>query len=216
MSEQVAERARQLGLKSLSAVELMCLSFGEDGRDVDDLTTISQRMLKAHRLPGLTKLEAGELHEKFGLDERLAMRLLAAIELGARSARSAGGTRETVSEPRAAEKLFEHLRGESREHFCVAFLNAKNGLISLQTIHIGTLNMSVVGPREVFREAVKQNAAGVILGHNHPSGDAEPSPEDISITRKLTEIGKMLDIQVLDHIIVGSHNCVSLSSRGLM
>jgi DNA repair protein RadC len=89
-------------------------------------------------------------------------------------------------------------------------------LIGVRTIHIGTVNLSVVGPREVFREAVRENAVSVIVGHNHPSGDPTPSPEDINITHRLRAVGEMLDIPVLDHVVVASRGFVSLVESGMV
>jgi DNA repair protein RadC len=89
-------------------------------------------------------------------------------------------------------------------------------VVSTVTVHIGTVNMSVVGPREVFREAVRENAAALVVAHNHPSGDPSPSPEDIAVTRKLVEVGEILDIPLLDHVIVGDEHYYSMREKGLL
>jgi DNA repair protein RadC len=112
--------------------------------------------------------------------------------------------------------LRQQLRDEKREHFIVVLLDAKNKVIRHVTVHIGTLTSSIVGPREVFREAIREGASGIILAHNHPSGDPEPSIEDVSITRKLAEIGHVLDIPVLDHVILGEFKVVSLRQEGVI
>ncbi len=108
------------------------------------------------------------------------------------------------------------LRKETREHFLVLLLNARHEVIGRETVSIGSLNASIVHPREVFKPAVLASAASVILVHNHPSGDPEPSEEDLTITKRLVEAGELLGIQVLDHVIVASRGVVSLRSRQII
>lgn len=108
------------------------------------------------------------------------------------------------------------LRREQREHFLVLLLNARHEVLGKETISIGSLNASIVHPREVFRPAVIQSAASLVLVHNHPSGDSEPSEEDLSITKRLVEVGELLGIGVLDHIIVAGRGVVSFRSRQLL
>lgn len=115
----------------------------------------------------------------------------------------------------AARVARAFLRDEDREHFVVMLVNCRNALIGLHTASVGTLNQAVVGPREVFRAAILANAASIIVAHNHPSGDPEPSPEDITVTNRLRKVGELLDIHVLDHIIVGPYErYVSLRRLG--
>ncbi|MNW38754.1 hypothetical protein D3C74_158280 [compost metagenome] len=111
------------------------------------------------------------------------------------------------------EPEFRHLK---QEQFICLFLNTKNGVIGKEIISIGSLNASIVHPREVFRPAIKRSSASIICAHNHPSGNPEPSPEDISITARLKESGEIIGIEVLDHIVVGDYSFVSLKERGLM
>jgi len=108
------------------------------------------------------------------------------------------------------------MRDLKQEHFIAMFLNTKNQVIHRQTIFIGSLNASIVHPREVYKEAVKRSAASVICAHNHPSGDPTPSQEDIHVTRRLTECGKMLGIELLDHLVIGDRNFVSLKEKGYL
>jgi DNA repair protein RadC len=103
-----------------------------------------------------------------------------------------------------------------REHFRVILLNTKNRVLGVETVSIGSLNSSLVHPREVFKSAVQRSAAGVILVHNHPSGDPTPSSEDIEITRRLSDAGRVIGIEVLDHIIIGDHLFVSFKEKGLI
>jgi len=108
------------------------------------------------------------------------------------------------------------LRAESREHFLGLLLNARHECLAVETVSIGSLNASIVHPREVFRPAVLAAAASIIIAHNHPSGDPEPSEEDLAITRRLAQVGELLGIGLLDHVVIASRGVVSLRERGLL
>jgi len=115
----------------------------------------------------------------------------------------------------AAKQLLA-LHEEPEEHFCILCLNAKNKIVGVHTISIGSLTASIVHPREVFKAAMLNNASGIICLHNHPSGDPEPSEEDIGITKRLVEVGELMGIRVLDHVIIGEQEYLSMKERGLM
>jgi len=121
-----------------------------------------------------------------------------------------------IDSPEDVFVLLDHLRHEKREHFVAILMDSKNGVQRVAPIHIGTLTMSLVGPREVYREAIKEGASSIIVAHNHPSGDPTPSPEDVQVTKKLIEVGEMLDIPVLDHVIIGYRNFVSMKEKRLI
>lgn len=126
-------------------------------------------------------------------------------------------TIKTIRSPLDVYKLLEpDFRHLKQEQFICLFLNTKNGVIGNEVISIGSLNASIVHPREVFRPAIKRSSASIICAHNHPSGNPDPSPEDISITARLKETGEIIGIEVLDHIVVGDYTFVSLKERGLM
>ena len=110
----------------------------------------------------------------------------------------------------------EQLRYLSKEHFVCLFLNTKNHIIAQETLSVGSLNASIVHPREVFRAAIKCSSASIVCAHNHPSGDPTPSPEDIRMTRRLCEAGEIVGIDVLDHVVIGDGQFVSLKEQGLM
>ena len=115
----------------------------------------------------------------------------------------------------AAKQLLA-LHEKPQEHFCILCLNTKNKIVGVHTISIGSLNASIVHPREVFKAAILNNASRIICLHNHPSGDPEPSKEDIEITRRLVEAGEIIGIEVLDHVIIGEQRYLSMKERGLM
>lgn len=120
-----------------------------------------------------------------------------------------------VRSPEDSYDIFkEYLEGIDREHFVVAALDTKNQPTFINTVHIGSLNASIVHPREVMKPAILSNAASIIVAHNHPSGDPSPSKEDIQVTKRLGEAGKMLGIELLDHIILGENSFISLKEKG--
>ena len=116
----------------------------------------------------------------------------------------------------AADYAMPRFRFEQREHFAVILMNVKNHILSMPVVSVGSLTASVVHPREVFKLAIQQTAASMILVHNHPSGDPNPSREDINITNRLVQVGKLMDIPVLDHIILGDNKYISLKEKGVI
>lgn len=121
-----------------------------------------------------------------------------------------------INSPQDVYRLVEHLQDSDREQFLTICLNTKNEVLSIETTAIGTLTANLVHPREVFKTAVLQNAAGIIIVHNHPSGDTVPSEDDVKITKRLCECSKIMDIQLLDHVIVGNGSFKSLKEMGKM
>jgi DNA repair protein RadC len=152
-----------------------------------------------------------------GIGHAKALQVQASIELGRRLVRTAQPETVTIRSPRDVSLLMmEELRYLQKEHFVCLFLNTKNHVIGQETLSIGSLNASIVHPREVFLAAIKRSSASIICVHNHPSGDPTPSPEDIEITRRLVEAGSVIGIEVLDHVIIGDLESVSLKELGLM
>ncbi|CEE02180.1 UPF0758 protein [Caldibacillus thermoamylovorans] len=166
-------------------------------------------MLMNASLEELTKIK--------GVGEAKAIQLLAAIELGKRIANMKNEERYVIHSPEdGANYVMEEMRFLTQEHFVCLFLNTKNEVIHKQTIFIGSLNASIVHPRELFKEAFRRSAASMICLHNHPSGNPEPSREDIEVTRRLVECGRILGVDVLDHIIIGDKRYVSLKEKGYL
>ena len=123
---------------------------------------------------------------------------------------------KAITSPPDAFSILEYMQGLDREHFVVLLLDIKNKVIGINTVSIGNLDTSIAHPREVFKPAILSNAGSILLAHNHPSGDPEPSREDIEITRRLVEAGKIIGIEVIDHVIIGEERYVSMKEKGLM
>ncbi len=151
-----------------------------------------------------------------GVGNSLAARIRAVREIGQRFARVERTSPQLhVSGPEdVADLLLDEMRGLDREHFRAILLNTKNRILGVRTISIGSLNASVVHAREVFKAAVTESAQAIVLVHNHPSGQPEPSPEDLAVTDRLVHAGRILGIEILDHVILGSHEYVSLKELG--
>jgi len=163
-----------------------------------------------------TDLPYDVLRDECGLEGFEALRCLSLIEIGRKAALAGKGEVYAIEGPSDVMCLLEIPVSEKREHFYAILLDSANVVMRKALIHIGTLTMSIVGPREIFREAVREGASSIIVAHNHPSGDPTPSPEDIEVTKQLVQAGKMLDIPVLDHVIIGHGTYRSLSEMGLM
>jgi DNA repair protein RadC len=156
-----------------------------------------------------------ELTSMKGIGKTKAIQIMAAIELGRRMGRLRYDDRYIIRSPEdGAKYVMEDMRFLSQEHFVCLYLNTKNQVLHRQTIFIGSLNASIVHPREVYKEAFRRSAASIICIHNHPSGDPSPSKEDIEVTKRLSECGKIIGIELLDHLIIGDGKYVSLKEKG--
>jgi DNA repair protein RadC len=212
------ERVKHLGVHSSGLFDLCAVGFSRREADAKDGSDMGRRI--ATRVA--TIMEAGDfafdiLRDECGLEGFEVLKCLSLIEIGRKSALAGKGDASEIEGPRDILELLNISPSEKREHFYAILLNSANVVMRKALIHIGTLTMSIVGPREIFREAVREGASSIIVAHNHPSGDPTPSPEDIEVTKLLVEAGKMLDIPVLDHIIVGHRGDYrSLSEMGLM
>ncbi|GAV31115.1 MAG: DNA repair protein RadC [Coriobacteriia bacterium] len=180
---------------------------------------LGARLARAHPIPtGLWSLRAEDLISHDGIGPARAAALLASVELARRASLNPACERRAISTPEDVVALCEpQLRGCDREHFWALALNTKNRLIRIIEVSIGSLNASIVHPRELFKEAVRSSAASVVVVHNHPSGDPTPSSADIHLTQRLVRAGDVLGIEVLDHVVIGeggSH--ASLREMGLM
>ena len=199
--------------ESLSDAALLGVLIGEGGcAGVDEL-------LERHPIPdGLWRVSAEDLTDLSGVGPAGAARLLACLEMSRRAAVWSSARRPTISTPEDVVALCSaQMRGADREHFWALALNTKNQLVKMFEVSVGSLNASIVHPRELFRDAVRASAAAVVVVHNHPSGDPTPSGADIQLTRRLMKAGDVLGIELLDHVVIGDGGeHASLRDMGLM
>ncbi len=214
--ERPLEKAVRQGIETLSNTELLALILNSGTRNLSSLDLAAELLAQCE--DGLIDLGAmgfDELTVIRGIGQSKAGTLLAAVELGKRIASSRQPERTAVtSSDDVAGMFMERLRYEKREHFLTVLLNTRGEVIASDDVSIGELSSTVVHPREVFVRAVRKSAAAVIFVHNHPSGDPEPSREDLETTDRLVGAGKLLGIRVLDHIILGDGTFRSLRSLG--
>lgn len=215
--ERPRERFVQDGPQSLSNQELLALLL-RTGSKEESVLQLSNRLIKSFEgLRLLKEASVEEMTEIKGIGEAKAIQILAAVELGRRIHKLNDQDRYVIRSPEdGANYCMEEMRFLTQEHFVCLYLNTKNQVLHKRTIFIGSLNASIVHPREVFKEAFRRSAASIICLHNHPSGDPSPSREDIEVTKRLVECGKIMGIEVLDHIIIGEHKYVSLKEKGYL
>jgi len=213
--EMPREKLIEKGVKNLRDVELMAilLRTGIEGKDV---MKVSDEILKKYPKKKLLALDFENLSKIKGIGPGKACLLLAAFELTKRALEVEDNNLPTIVSAKDAVAQLQELRIVKKEHFVVLYLNARNQLIHKETVSIGTLNASLIHPREVFKPAIDYLAASIIIAHNHPSGDVDPSEEDIEITKRIKEAGKIMGIEIADHIIVTKESFLSFQERGLV
>lgn len=214
--ERPRERFRNYGPGALSTAELLAilLRVGSQGESVINLAT--RLLVRYQGLSGLAKASFSELEAIKGLGPAKVTQVKAAFELGRRLLVAAPEERPQVRSPAdAANLVMMEMSFLDQEHLRLVLLDTKNRVLDIPTVYIGNLNTSVIRVGELFRYALRVNCAGMIVVHNHPSGDPAPSPEDVRVTERIVQAGHMLDIDVLDHIVIGDHRFVSLKERGL-
>ncbi len=209
------ERLIKDGPHSLSTQELLAIVLRTGTKNEPVLQICNQLLLKFDGLRFLMNASIEELSNIKGIGEVKAVQLLAAFELGKRINRLQFDDRYRIKGPEdCANFMMDEMRFLEQEHFICLYLNTKNQIIARETIFKGSLNASIVHPREVFKEALRRSSSSIICLHNHPSGDPTPSREDIEVTKRLVECGKIIGIEILDHIIIGEHKYVSLKEKG--
>lgn len=202
------------GEKNLTDSELLAVILGMGTRNISAIDLANSLLVSYGSLRHLKEASLEELKSHKGIGLAKAVSIKAAAELGRRIALDIQH-RTTIKSPEDVKNMvMEEMRYFDREHFRVLYLDRKAGLVTMEDISIGGLHSSIVHPREVFKTAIKRSAASIILVHNHPSGDPTPSREDIEVTRRLIEVGKIMGIEVLDHIIVGDNTYCSLKAKG--
>ncbi len=216
--ERPREKLLHYGSNFLSNGELLAILIGSGTRNRSALTVANRVLsMEGRGLSYLADCTPEELCKIEGIGEAKSCKLIAAIELGRRISQSAGEKRYTAGSPEEVAGLYmEEMRHLKKEYFKVLYLNTKNQILASENVSIGNLNSSIVHPREVFRNAIKKGAAAIIVIHNHPSGNPLPSQNDLDVTKRLQEAGKLLGIPLLDHLVIGDGVYVSLKEKMLM
>ncbi|MGE5642201.1 MAG: RadC family protein [Byssovorax cruenta] len=215
-SDRPRERLATLGPQALSNAELIAilLRVGVTG---ESAIQVGQRLLSKFKgLTGIHRAPFKELMDQRGLGEAKASQIKAAIELGRRLALETPEERPSINSPADAAALVQYeMSVLEQEHLRVMLLDRRNRVLETVEVYKGSVNSSQVRVGELFKEAVRKNASALIVIHNHPSGDPTPSPDDVAVTRAIVQAGKLLDVEVLDHLVIGQSRWVSLKERGL-
>jgi DNA repair protein RadC len=214
--ERPRERLARRGAGGLSAAELIGLVWGSGTAGRSALDVAADALATVGSLSRLAAASPPELEAIPGIGAARAAQLAAAFELGRRLLADWPSGRLTVRAPRdLADRLIMQMGRLEREELRVALLNTRNAVLSIETVYRGNVSTALVRVGELFRDAVRQHAAGLILVHNHPSGDPSPSPDDLHLTAEAVAAGRLLDVPVLDHLIIGHEAYVSLRDRGI-
>jgi DNA repair protein RadC len=215
-SDRPRERLAELGAQALSNAELLAILL-RVGIAGENSVQMGQRLMQdLGGLHGLHRASTVEISQQRGMGLAKAAQLKAAIELGMRIHSLTPEERPAINSPADAAAMVQYeMSALAQEHLRVINLDTRNRVINIEKLYIGSLNASTVRVGEIFRSAIQRNAASIIILHNHPSGDPAPSPEDVGLTRTIVQAGKLLDIEVLDHLVIGQGRWVSLKERGL-
>ncbi len=214
-SDRPREKLVAKGVENLKDSELLAilLRTGKAGKNVIE---VASQILTKHSKKRLLQMTYQDLVKIGGIDSAKATTLLAAFELAKRAMEVNDTNLPTIVTPKDVVAQLSDLRHNKREHFVALYLNARSQLVHKETISMGTLNANLVHPREVFEPALKHSAANIMVAHNHPSGDPKPSEDDLEITKRLAEAGKMMGVEVLDHVIISTNNHFSFKEEKLL
>jgi DNA repair protein RadC len=211
-----AERPREKLMKTdpgfLDTGELLAILLGS-GTQNENVLRIARKLLRKHKLEDLSSLRIRDLKNIPGIGDTKACQLLACFELGKRM--FAEKKEFFIKSPEDVYRLTKEIENAKKEYLIAIYLNTGNSLIKKEVISIGGLNVNMIHPREVFQPAIANYAANVILVHNHPSGDPEPSEEDVKLTKRMVRAGKLMGVNVLDHIVIGNGKYTSLKETGV-
>jgi DNA repair protein RadC len=218
LSERPRERLLKLGSEALSAQEILALILGRGIKGESVMVTSQKLLSRFGNLKGIANASVEELSEIKGVGLAKAAQIKAALELSKRLEGDASERQKPmVKSPEDVVKIVKsQLKGKKKEHFLVLCLDTRNRVINCKPVSMGSLDTSIVHPREAFKEAVSSCAASVIFVHNHPSGDPEPSKEDVELTKRLVKAGEIIGIDVLDHIVVCDRSYLSLKAKNLL
>lgn len=207
-SDRPREKLEKYGPERLSDVELLAILLRTGTKNINVLK-LSQKIIEKFGNEKFVDVSIKDLKTIHGIGTVKACEILSCFELGRRMLK--GKKTSILLSPKDVWERMEDIRGSKKEHFVVFYLDSRNQEIHKEIVSVGILNESLVHPREVFEGAIKNNAAAVIIAHNHPSGDLEPSEADIEITKKLIHAGKILDIKLISHILVTNDNWSSIN-----
>jgi DNA repair protein RadC len=215
-TERPRERLARIGAEKLKTDELLAILL-RTGLPGENAVEVGQRLIQeCGGLTGLHRMPFEDLVAQHGLGIAKACQIKAALELGFRLKLEALGEKPAINSPEeAAEQVMDAMAGLEQEELWVILLDTRNRLQDIDHVYKGSLNSSTVRVGELFKKAIRQNIASVIVVHNHPSGDPSPSPEDIALTREVVRAGRLLSIEVLDHLVIGGRRFVSLKQRHL-
>ena len=209
------EKLARMGAAALGDNELVAIVIGAGCRDGSAIDVANHVLATVGGARGLTRVSAAELQGLRGIGRARAAQLLAASELGRRTLLRSAAPRERFTSPAAmAAYLMPHFSARNVEHFGLAALDAQRRLIKTALLTVGTLDCSVIHPREVFHEAIASRASGVVLFHNHPSGDPSPSHDDAELTWRMVAAGRVVGIEVLDHLVLADARYYSFLEAG--
>ena len=216
LEDRPRERLVRCGTEALSTAELLAVILGRGTKGVSVLQLAQELVTRFGDVKQLFEVTLEEFCQLKGMGLAKAIQLRAALALGKRAAREVSSDRVRIETPQQAYNLVREVFEQEKREFFVAILqDVKGFVINHQVVAIGTLSSSLVHPREVFYPAIRHKAASVILAHNHPSGDPTPSPEDISLTENLVEVGRIMGIPIHDHLVIGDRRFISLRQRGI-
>lgn len=214
LEERPRERLVKHGPKTLSNSELLAIIL-RSGSKKENILELSKKILKENNIKSLSRKRITSLKNNSGIGEAKACQIIACFELGRRLAAFKEQSNPIIHNAKDIVKVFMvEMSSLKKEHFKGIFLDSRKRIIKDETIFIGSLNASIIHPREIFQVALEEGAAAVILLHNHPSGNPKPSDEDIEITKQLNKAGDILGIEVLDHIIIGNKRYFSFREKG--
>ena len=215
--ERPRERLKRLGAEALSAQELLAVIISRGSPNKSVINIAQDLLTKFGNINAISQATIEQLTEIDGIGPAKATQIKACFELGKRQDLEPELKDLSIQNPQdVVDYIRKEIKDKAKEHFMLILLDSRNKTIGFSKISIGTLNASLVHPREVFKEAITHNASSVILVHNHPSGDPEPSDDDLKITKKLVESGKILSIDVIDHIIIGKNSYYSFKDKELI
>ena len=209
------EKLERLGVAGLGDNELLALVIGSGSRDLDALGVANRLLARAGGLHGLPRIGLGDLRDVTGVGPARAAQIQAAVELGRRTLTRAAANRPRLSTPRElAAYLLPQYGSAAVEQFGIVMFDSKHHVIRIKIVSSGSLDSTVVHPREVFKEAASASAAAIVLFHNHPSGDPTPSPDDLALTTRMVTAGDIMGIDVVDHLILAEQRYFSLVESG--